>query len=467
MSQTITRIGIAPVGSPSYRLNRLRFHLFAYTVARNAYLHNQEARFYIRCDDTDSTKSKRDFLYSYLSVLERLGVKADKYPYDTDSSGYRLFQSERTDLYKEYLQKLLDQGLAYSYQGAFFFDTHKFAELNRHHLRDNLLTVRDSSMGELRLDIRSQTKDPQKSNLEFMPFPIVRSNGEFLFNFCSPIDDAIMGVTHIVRDRDKLDLLAKQEMIRISLGLPEFTYIHAPLLVGRDGKRFINDAVLGEATFQNFIERGFMPQAIVSYLLSGFYGPSEMFYETLDAFAERLDITKIHKSNVTFSQPVLSQHNKKAIQIATDNEYKKELEIYMKANNPEIYKRIAEDPTLEKFLLELRRRFGDVARLVDALTNQTKESLPPNQEREVLLVANFISERLSESSPERVKDVLVTKGKENAVSLGLSFPNYCKALEYLLLGKIADTNLRDVVNFLEGKKEIWPRIMANQGKERK
>ena len=122
MNKVISRVGITPVGSSKYRVNRLRFHLLAYAVARNAKLNGNDAEFIIRCDDTDTSNTNRSFLDSYLEVLESLDVRADIAPYDKDHNGNSMFQSERGDIYREFTNRLLISNLAYNdSSGAVFF----------------------------------------------------------------------------------------------------------------------------------------------------------------------------------------------------------------------------------------------------------------------------------------------------------------------------------------------------------
>src|SRR5574343_1151146 len=125
----VSRVGISPVGSGYYRICRLSFHLLAYSIYKKALHEGCNAKFVIRCDDTNFKNSNRKFLYEYLNVLNELNVKADLYPDSLDCNGYSLFQSERGDLYKKSVDSLLLKKMAFvDKTGAVFFDIKEFSK---------------------------------------------------------------------------------------------------------------------------------------------------------------------------------------------------------------------------------------------------------------------------------------------------------------------------------------------------
>lgn len=460
----VSRIGITPVGSKKYRVNRLRFHLLAYAIARKAQLIGKDAKFFVRCDDTDTSNTTRSFLDAYLEVLFSLGIVPDLIPSDRDENGFSLFQSEREDLYRMFVSRLAKLGLAFKdSSGAIFFHTEEFSKRFQHLIIDNKLSIEDVSMGSLSIDIRTPLKE-KRGKMEFVPFPIVRSNGKYLFNLCSPVDDAMLGVTHVVRDRDKLNLLSNQEMVRISLGFPSLIYVHAPLLVNKEGKRFIHDEYWGDATFQDFIARGILPEALVSYLLSGFFGPSERYYKSLDDFSFQVDFSQLHRSNIVFTESVLKQHNKKALEFSSENGYKMALRKFLAYHDPAMLDSIDSNYHLLEVLVRMKREFLESCRIIEDLLHP-KYDTPDVEHVQTLnlIMAFFLRWRLDELQHCSYEDVLIKMASDHSRSMGISKKEYYRAIRYLLTGRYQGCDLHEVVQYLEKTGAISERLnMAKQ-----
>lgn len=453
----ISRVGITPVGSGEYRLNRLRFHLLAYSIARKEQLEGHEAKFIIRCDDTNEANVDRSFLDPYLEVLESLGVKADLDPYDVDQTGGSLFQSKRKDIYARYCEQLIDKKLAFQdATGAIFFDTIKFFEEFDERLQDGKIVVSDLSMGKIKVDPKIPINDGRGKN-DLVPFPIRRANGDYLFNLCSPVDDAVMGVTHIVRDRTKLSLLPQQEMIRVALGLPETNYLHAPLLVNKEGKRLVHDDQLGEATLQNFTRQGFMPHAVISYLLSGFYGPSECYYESIDDFCGQVDFAKVHQSNAIFSHAVLDQHNKKALVKVSDKEYKKALKDYKE--NQLGYEEEGSDALLD-VMAKVRRKLPETTKIMDCIKNPEFRMPSLELAKIVKSIFDLFSQWQNQAGRVSFEEFFIDECNDKMKDLGVSKKDYFTAIRFILTGEEHGIDLKLIIKYLESQGLIVGRFRS-------
>lgn len=459
MNRVVSRIGITPVGSAKYRVNRLRLHLLAYSIARQAQLRGDLGEFIVRCDNTDTERSNNEFLDSYLNTLQSLGVRTNLDPSTKDRQGNSLFQAERGALYKHFLNELEKQGLLLKDgSGAVFFDTERFSEIYAHKLHGFSLTANDASRGMLNLDIRSQVRDEHNhSSLELSPFPIVRANGSFLFHFTSPVDDGLLEVTHVVRHNEKLDMLPKQEMIRTALGFPELTFVHTSLMVDREGKRFTSDPIWGDSTFEDFVARGILPRGLVSYLLSGFSGNSEHFYGSIDEFAASLRLEKIHKSPTAFSPEILRKHNKQAIKIAEKGEYLEGVRTFLSAQKGEQPLILKDDSPMSELLYKTRREIPEAARIYEDHTNLDYGPVPPEFESALALILALHPEIKSENHEAAVA-FYAGRAKEHAQQLGVSMAEYCGALSYALLGKISSIGLEHTVRYIEHTLSVTSRL---------
>ncbi len=460
--KVISRIGITPVGSAKYRVNRLRFHLLAYAITRKFQLAGKEAAFFIRCDDTDSSNVNLAFLDSYLEVLFSLGVVPNLTPYDKDSGGFSLFQSKRGDLYKMFIDRLLESGLAFKDStGAIFFHTEEFSRRFQGLLTDNKLEVEDASIGSFAVDIRTPLKE-KSGKIGLISFPLVRANGTYLFSLCSPVDDGVMGITHVVRDRDKLDLLSRQEMVRISLGFPSITYVHVPLLVNQDGKRFVCDEYWGDATFQDFVAKGIFPKALVSYLLSGFFGPSEKYYSSIEDFASQINLGRLHQSNTVFDESVLKQHNKKALEGSSVLEYETALKNFLAGDNPVALDCLKSDSDMLEMMIRMKRGLSETGDIIHSLSQFLHDDPDIKHIRILNTIITFFLQKESGMRDHSCANFMLEMATEHAKNLGTSRKEYYKALRYILTGKYQGCDLHEVVGYLEKKGVVMARIKATR-----
>lgn len=452
MNKTISRIGITPVGSPHYRLNRLRLHLLAYSVARKAQLKGDDVEFIIRCDDTNVANTNREFLDAYLRVLNSIGVTPNRTPYDKDKNGMSLFQSERTELYRASTDQLLSNDLAYEdSSGAIFFHTRNFSEKFRHILQMDTLIISDVAMGKIPINIRRANREEKGDKNDYMPFPLIRSNGDCLFNLCSPIDDAIMGITHVVRDRAKLDLLPQQEMVRIALNLQPFNYLHAPILVDSFGKRFVKDEDFEEATYQNVIKKGIASRALVSYLLSSLVGPSEQYYHSIDEFAESVNFKRLHQANTTFSKQVLESHQKNSLSRLSSDQYLISFMEFLEIHNIELLNIIKTDTNLALALVSMKRNFLEAHGIIKSLVLPEPEDLPEKLKVSTIRMIEFLQgiELEDMLQGESYEQILMVKWNDRARNIEVPKKEYFSILRYILTGQCQGCDLYQAIQYLD------------------
>ncbi len=454
MKEIVTRSGITPVGSSKYRINRLRYHLLAYSISQHAKLNGLNAKYIIRCDDTNTESSNRSFLYAYLEVLKEIGVCPDLWPYDSDQSGHSLFQSERADIYHKYIQHLINDGLAYVHNsGAFFFDTLAFEKKFRHQLKEGKIEVPDMSMGHLLIDIRTSLSD-KSGKIDHLPFPLTRSNGTPLFNIASPVDDALLGITHVVREKGKLSLIHNQEMVRIALGFPKLTYVHAPLIVNNEGKKLVYDNHYGEATYQNFIEHGITSKGLISYLLSTLVGAPEKFYGSIDEFAQSTDFTKIHKANTTFTPSVLEGHNKEATKVISDQEYELALQNYLSLSDKVACKLLIANVDIKYLLFKARRSFVESSKIIRYILEPQYNQIQPELKPLIHDLLNKFTRIEIDTNPS-IESLL---NKKYIDSIKVQKKEYFQAMRYILTGEYHGYDLHEIIKYLFEKGLIRKRF---------
>nr|MBC8228446.1 glutamate--tRNA ligase [bacterium] len=221
-----TRVRFAPAPTGDLHIGGARTALFTWLFAK----HNNGA-FILRVDDTDVVRSTEESLRGILDSLRWLGLDWDEGP-EAGGPHAPYFQSERSNIYKEYIQKLLNSGHAYyCYCTKEEIDSEK-AKVGswdyRYSGKCRQLTEADKKRYEVeerkptvRLKITGDTivvPDLIKGYVEFKAetmddFIIVRSNGTPLYNFTSTIDDFLMQITHVIRGEDHLTNTPKQILI--------------------------------------------------------------------------------------------------------------------------------------------------------------------------------------------------------------------------------------------------------------
>ncbi|MGC8852283.1 MAG: glutamate--tRNA ligase, partial [Hydrogenobacter sp.] len=235
----ITRFAPSPTGY--LHLGNARTAIFSYLFARH---HN--GKFILRIEDTDLERSTKEFEETLIEDLLWLGLEWDEF--------YR--QSERFDIYREYAQKLvelghaypcfcspeeleeerqraLEKGVAYRYSGKCRFLSQEEVE----HLKSigKPYTIRFKVPYNQDIVFEDLIRGYISINTDdFGDFVIVRSDGTPTYNFVVVIDDALMGVTHVIRGEDHIPNTPKQILIYRALGFPLPQFAHLPVILGED-----------------------------------------------------------------------------------------------------------------------------------------------------------------------------------------------------------------------------------------
>lgn len=306
----VSRFAPSPTGY--LHLGNARTAIFAYLFARH-----HRGKFILRIEDTDRERSTKEFEEMLLEDLKWLGLEWDEF--------YR--QSERFDIYREYAQRLLDNGHAYP-----CFCTVEELEREREEAEKKGIPYRYS--GKCRLlskeeveafkregkpfTIRFKVPDGRVVVFEdlikgaisikvddFGDFVIVRSDGSPTYNFVVVIDDALMGVTHVIRGEDHIPNTPKQILIYEALGFQVPKFAHLPVILGEDRSKLSKRH--GAVSVRNYREEGYLPEALFNYLcLLGWSPPNterEIFSK--EELIELFRLEDVNSSPAVFSKEKL------------------------------------------------------------------------------------------------------------------------------------------------------------------
>lgn len=278
-----TRLAPSPTGY--FHLGTARTALFNYLFAKK-----NSGQFIVRIEDTDKSRSTKEFEADILNGLEILGLKSDE-PITR--------QSERTAIYKKKIEKLIASGQAYispEPEGA-------SKEVVRLKNPGAKVTFTDLIHDEITFD-----------TTELGDFVIAKKVDEPLFHLAVVIDDAEMGITHVIRGEDHLSNTARQILIQEALGYPRPQYAHIPLILAPDRSKLSKRH--GATALSDYLAQGYLPAALVNFMALLGWSPQagesgtdqEVF--TLEELVERFSLEAIQKSGAVFNLEKLNWLNR-------------------------------------------------------------------------------------------------------------------------------------------------------------
>lgn len=320
MPSVRTRFPPSPTGS--LHVGGARTALFNYLFAKK---HGGD--FVLRIEDTDLERSDPEFEKDIFESLAWLGIIADASPEKGGPHApYR--QSERLASYTPYLEKLLNAGAA-------FYCFHSEAELeaekkelmragkNPVHLCDGRERSRreQERLAEERESI-TRFKTPAGQTLSFTDlirgeitfasdligdFSIAKATRETkslgfspLYNFAVTIDDAEMGISHVIRGEDHISNTPKQILLQEALGLGTPQYAHLPLILGPDRSKLSKRH--GATAIREFRDAGYLPEALVNFMaLLGWNPGTDQEIFSMAELVAQFDLAKVQKSGAAFN----------------------------------------------------------------------------------------------------------------------------------------------------------------------
>lgn len=264
MSTIVTRFAPSPTGY--LHIGGARTAIFNWLLARHL-----GGKFLLRIEDTDLARSNADMTQSILDAMEWLGLSHD---------GEITYQSQRFDLYNEYIDKLLASGNAY-----WCSCTPEEVEAMREEARAKGLKpkysgrCREAGLGpgpgrvvRLKAPVTGATvvDDMVKGsvsfdNAELDDMVLRRTDGSPTYNMAVVVDDATMGVTHIIRGDDHLNNTPRQILIYKALGFPLPKFGHVPMILGPDKKKLSKRH--GATAVMEYETEGFLPEAMLNGLV--------------------------------------------------------------------------------------------------------------------------------------------------------------------------------------------------------
>ena len=471
----------------------LRTVLYNYLFAKK-----NNGKFMVRIEDTDRTRFVEWSVENMLWVLASVWLIPDEWP-NNPWELWPYYQSERLDIYKKYIQELIDKDKAYycfcsperltklrEEQQALKLPTkydRKCRFLTKEEIQKKLdawephtvrLKVPENTIIEFDDLIKWKIKVPSKDIDDQV---LLKTDGFPTYHLANVVDDHLMWVTHVIRWDEWTPSTPKHVIMYEAFWWEQPIFAHIPLLLWTDKKKLSKRT--WDVAVENYLEAWYLTEALINYIALLGWNPktTEEFF-SMDELIQRFDLKQVHKAWAVFDIERLKFFNAHYLKtIDTDSLYKK-LVNYLKKYNPEFYKKIEKfsDDFNKKILNELKtkiKKFDEYEEQTsylyweaktpekDLLINEKMKIKDIDTAKKALQIAIDITSNNSDfNSIDEVKNIFIEKIKEAEMKnwqvlwptrVALSWEQYSIwALEliYILGNKKSTERLTKILNIL-------------------
>jgi glutamyl-tRNA synthetase len=292
----VTRFAPSPTGL--LHIGGVRTALFSWLYARR-----MKGTFILRVEDTDLERSTPEAVKVIVEGMAWLGLDHDQGPF---------YQTQRFDRYKEVIAGMVKAGTAYHCYcskeelDAMRADQQARKEKPRYDGRcrhgkgpgpasGRAPVVRFKNPEEGATTVEDVVHGPVVfQNKELDDLIIARSDGTPTYNFCVVVDDADMGVTHVIRGDDHLNNTPRQMNMLLALGKSVPVYAHVPMILGPDGAKLSKRH--GAVSVLEYQDQGYLPEALLNYLVRLGWSHGDQEYFTRDEMIAAFDVRDINKA---------------------------------------------------------------------------------------------------------------------------------------------------------------------------
>lgn len=325
-----TRFAPSPTGF--MHIGNLRTALYAFLFAKK-----NNGDFILRIEDTDQERFVAGAIDLVYRTLDTAGITLDESPNKPGDCGPYI-QSERKDIYARYAHKLVELGGAYyCFCGKERLESLTDANGNRKYDKHCLSLSKDEVAARLAAGtpyvIRQNIPLCGESSYEDMVFGtitvncadledniLLKSDGMPTYNFANVVDDHLMRISHVIRGTEYLSSTPKYNLIYRSFGWETPKYMHLPPIM-KDAQRKLSKR-FGDANFEDFVAKGYLPQAIVNYIaLLGWSPKNNTEKMTLEQLIEYFSVDGLNKSSSIFDEAKMRWLNALYIKELTEDRF--------------------------------------------------------------------------------------------------------------------------------------------------
>lgn len=435
MSDTVrTRFAPSPTGF--MHIGNLRTGLYAYLFARK-----NNGKFILRIEDTDQERKVEGAIEMVYRTLATAGITYDEGP-DKDGGVGPYIQTERMGIYKEYAKKLVELGGAY----YCFCDKERLESLQGEggvHTYDKHCRNLSKEEVERRLAagesyvIRQKVPEGVVSSYDDMVFGrisvdtadiedgvLLKSDGLPTYNFANVVDDHLMGITHVIRGTEYLSSTPKYNLIYDAFGWERPKYMHLPPIM-KDATRKLSKRY-GDANFEDFIAKGYLPQAVVNYIaLLGWCPKDNKEKMTMQELIDEFDVSGISHSSSIFDEAKMRWLNGEYLKAMSEQDFEK-------VATPWIKQAIGDkDYDVKELALLMQTRVDVLSEIPEklaflnefgehdlAMYEHQKMKVTKDVAKRALGVAIAALEDFDDWSADAIKEQIKTKSEEEGIKSG-------------------------------------------------
>ncbi len=449
----VTRFAPSPTGY--LHIGGARTALFNWLFARK-----NGGKFILRIEDTDRARSTEESVRKILEDMKWLGLDWDEGPEVGGVNG-PYFQSERLDIYRGYLDRLLSEGKAYKcfesaeelaaarerarregrgykYDGAgkrlskeeiARYEAEGKPYVVRLAMPEEDIIVSDVILGEVRF-----------SKEELEDFIILKSDGFPTYHFAVVVDDYLMGVTHVIRGQEHLMNTPKHMALQKALGFSSPVYAHVPLIFNMDGskmsKRDKEKALkkglkAPEIDVYDFRKAGYIPEALLNFIvLLGWSPGGDKEFMDISEMIELFSLERIGKTNAKFDRDKLLAFNSHYIQTLEEGRLKELLGDFLSEGDYSL--KFAS----EEELSEIIRLYRPRAKTLKELAEMSEFFFVDEIEYDDKAVRKFLRKDEGRAVLREVFEILSGIDNWNVQELEVKLGEYCER-KGMKFGKVA------------------------------
>ncbi len=431
-SKVITRFAPSPTGF--LHIGGVRTALFSFLFARK-----NAGTFALRIEDTDKARNREEWTQGLVDDLKWLGLNHDVF----------IKQSDRIDIHKSYIKKLIEGGHVYISKEK-IEEGEKAGQENeviRFNNPNKKVTFTDTIRGEITID-----------TTDLGDFIIARNIDEPLYHLVVVIDDFEMGITHVIRAEEHLSNTPRQILIQEAIGAPRPLYAHLPLVLAEDRSKLSKRKHGESVSLTYYRNKGYLPEAILNCVaLIGWNPGTNQEIFSLEELIQTFDMGKVQKGGAIFNIEKLNWINKKYIEKMTIEEFAEKAKDFLPKN---INKKIL-------FLIKEKiSYFGEIQSFIDGelsfvntIADYAKESLMWKQEKDIANTKTYLKtimdllSPLDDFSKENVKSILWPLAEEKGKG------NVLWPMRYALSGKDKSPD-PFIISEILGKEETLKRLTS-------